>query len=176
MSETDARMCFERHATSKIKNIDDLFHIKTMGFRGEALASIAGVAQVEIKTRKEDESIGTFIEIENSVVVSQEPVATNVGTNISMKNLFFNVPARRNFLKSNASELKHIIDEFIRVAMSFPDIFFSLFSNGQEVFHLEKGSLKQRIVQILGNNYAAKLVSVKEETDYMNIYGFVGKP
>lgn len=176
MSETDARMCFERHATSKIKNIDDLFHIKTMGFRGEALASIAGVAQVEIKTRKEDDSIGTFIEIENSVVVTQEPVATNVGTNISMKNLFFNVPARRNFLKSNASELKHIIDEFIRVAMSFPDIFFSLFSNGQEVFHLAKGSLKQRIVQILGNNYAAKLVSVKEETDYMNIYGFVGKP
>ncbi|MEO6681626.1 MAG: DNA mismatch repair endonuclease MutL [Ginsengibacter sp.] len=176
MSETDARMCFERHATSKIKNIDDLFHIRTMGFRGEALASIAGVAQVEIKTRKEDEAIGTFIEIENSVVVSQEPIATNVGTNISMKNLFFNVPARRNFLKSNASELKHIIDEFIRVAMSFPDIFFSLFSNGQEVFHLEKGSLKQRIVQILGNNYASKLVSVKEETDYMNIYGFVGKP
>jgi DNA mismatch repair protein MutL len=176
MSETDARMCFERHATSKIKNIDDLFQIKTMGFRGEALASIAGVSQVEIKTRKEDESIGTYIEIENSVVVSQEPVATNVGTNISMKNLFFNVPARRNFLKSNASELKHIIDEFIRVAMSFPDIFFSLFSNGQEVFHLGKGSLKQRIVQILGNNYAAKLVSVKEETDYMNIYGFVGKP
>ena len=176
MSETDARMCFERHATSKIKNIDDLFHIKTMGFRGEALASIAGVAQVEIKTRKEDDAIGTYIEIENSVVVSQEPVATNVGTNISMKNLFFNVPARRNFLKSNASELKHIIDEFIRVAMSFPDIFFSLFSNGQEVFHLEKGSLKQRIVQILGNNYASKIVNVKEDTDYMNIYGFVGKP
>ena len=176
MSETDARMCFERHATSKIKSIDDLFHIRTMGFRGEALASIAGVAQVEIKTRKEDDSIGTYIEIENSVVVSQEPVATNVGTNISMKNLFFNVPARRNFLKSNASELKHIIDEFIRVAMSFPDIFFNLFSNGQEVFHLEKGSLKQRIVQILGNNYASKIVSVKEETDYMNIYGFVGKP
>ena len=176
MSETDARMCFERHATSKIKNIDDLFRIKTMGFRGEALASIAGVSQVEIKTRKEEDSIGTYIEIENSVVVSQEPVATNVGTNISMKNLFFNVPARRNFLKSNASELKHIIDEFIRVAMAFPDIFFSLFSNGQEVFHLGKGSLKQRIVQILGNNYASRLVSVKEETDYMNIYGFVGKP
>lgn len=176
MSETDARMCFERHATSKIKNIDDLFHIKTMGFRGEALASIAGVAQVEIKTRKEEDSIGTYIEIENSVVVTQEPVATNVGTNISMKNLFFNVPARRNFLKSNASELRHIIDEFIRVAMSFPDIFFSLFSNGQEVFHLEKGTLKQRIVQILGNSYASKIVSVKEDTDYMNIYGFVGKP
>jgi len=176
MSETDARMCFERHATSKIKNIDDLFQVKTMGFRGEALASIAGVAQVELKTKKTGESVGTFIEIENSIVKSQCPVATNEGTNISMKNLFFNVPARRNFLKSNASELKHIVDEFIRVAMAFPSLFFSLTSNGQEVFHLEKGSLKQRIIQILGNNYSAKLVSVKEETDYMNIYGFVGKP
>lgn len=176
MSETDARMSFERHATSKIKNIDDLFHIKTMGFRGEALASIAGVAQVELKTKKSGESVGTYIEIENSLVKTQEPVATNEGTNISMKNLFFNVPARRNFLKSNASELRHIVDEFIRVAMAFPDLFFSLSSNGQEVFHLAKGSLKQRIIQILGNNYSAKLVSVKEETDYMNIYGFVGKP
>jgi DNA mismatch repair protein MutL len=176
MSETDARMSFERHATSKIKNIEDLFHIKTMGFRGEALASIAGVSQVELKTKKEGEPVGTRIEIENSVVISQEPVATNEGTNISMKNLFFNVPARRNFLKSNASELRHIIDEFIRVSMAFSDIFFSLTSNGQEVFHLERGSLKQRIIQILGNNYIAKLVSVKEETDYLNIYGFVGKP
>ncbi len=176
MSETDARMSFERHATSKIKHIDDLFHIKTMGFRGEALASIAGVAQVELKTRKVGELVGTCIEIENSVVISQEPVATNDGTNISMKNLFFNVPARRNFLKSNASELRHIVDEFIRVAMAFPEIFFSFASNGQEVFHLEKGSLKQRIIQILGNNYNAKLVSVKEETDYLNIHGFVGKP
>ena len=176
MSETDARMSFERHATSKIKNIDDLFHIKTMGFRGEALASIAGVAQVELKTKKTGETVGTFIEIENSVVKSQQPVATDEGTNISMKNLFFNVPARRNFLKSNASELRYIVDEFIRVAMSFPSLFFSLSSNGQEVFHLEKGSLKQRIIQILGNNYSAKLVNVNEETDYLNIYGFVGKP
>ena len=176
MSETDARMCFERHATSKIKSIDDLFHIKTMGFRGEALASIAGVAQVELKTKKREETVGTCIEIENSVVTSQEPVATTDGTNICMKNLFFNVPARRNFLKSNASELRHIVDEFIRVAMAFPEIFFSLSSNGQEVFHLERGSLKQRIIQILGSNYNSKLVSVKEETDYMNIYGFVGKP
>jgi len=176
MSETDARMSFERHATSKIKSIDDLFHIKTMGFRGEALASIAGVSQVEIKTKKEGEPVGTCIRIENSVVISQEPVATPGGTNISMKNLFFNVPARRNFLKSNASELRHILEEFIRVAMPFPGLFFSLTSNGQEVFHLEKGSLKQRIIQILGNNYNVKLVSVKEETDYVNIYGFVGKP
>jgi DNA mismatch repair protein MutL len=176
MSETDARMAFERHATSKIKNIEDLFHIKTMGFRGEALASIAAVAQVELKTKKEEDNTGTSIEIENSQVKNQEPVAWQKGTSIAMKNLFFNVPARRNFLKSNASELRYIVDEFIRVAMAFPDIFFSLSSNGQEVFHLEKGSLKQRIVQILGNSYNAKMVSVQEQTDYMNIYGFVGKP
>lgn len=176
MSETDARMSFERHATSKIRNIDDLFHIRTMGFRGEALASIAAVAQVELRTRKAENEIGVYIQIENSVVIKQEPAATTVGTNICMKNLFFNVPARRNFLKSNASEMRHIIDEFIRVALSFPQIFFSLTSNGQQIFYLEPGSQKQRILQILGNNYNAKLVSVKEETDYMNIYGFIGKP
>jgi len=176
MSETDARLAFERHATSKIKSIDDLFRIKTMGFRGEALASIAAVAQVELKTKRADDPTGTFIEIENSRVINQEPVAFNKGTSIAMKNLFFNVPARRNFLKSNTAELRNIMDEFIRVAMAFPDIFFSLQSNGQEVFHLEKGSFKQRIVQILGNSYNAKLVSVQEETDYLNITGFVGKP
>ncbi len=176
MSETDARMSFERHATSKIKNIDDLFRIKTMGFRGEALASIAAVAQVELKTKREEDESGIYIEIENSIVKVQEPVAVNNGTSIAMKNLFFNVPARRNFLKSNAAELRHIVDEFIRVAMSFPEIFFSFTSNGQQVFHLEKGTLKQRIVQILGSNYSAKLVSVQEQTDYLNIIGFVGKP
>ncbi len=176
MSETDARMAFERHATSKIKVIDDLFRIKTMGFRGEALASIAAVAQVELKTRKADDELGTYIEIENSIVLKQEPCACNVGTSISMKNLFFSVPARRNFLKSNAAEMRHIIDEFVRVAMAFPHIFFSLTSNGQQVFHLEAGNIKQRIVQILGNSYASKLVSVKEDMDYMNVYGFVGKP
>lgn len=176
MSETDARMCFERHATSKIQNIDDLFHIRTMGFRGEALASIAAVAQVELRTRKADNEIGTCIEIENSVVTRQQPVATPVGTSIGMKNLFFNVPARRNFLKSNAAEMRHIIDEFIRVALAFPQVFFSLNTNGQQIFYLEAGSLKQRILQILGSNYNSKLVSVKEETDYLNIYGFVGKP
>ena len=176
MSETDARMAFERHATSKIRNIEDLFRIRTMGFRGEALASIAAVAQVELKTRRPEDEAGTYIEIENSLVRKQEPVAIPVGTSIAMKNLFFNVPARRNFLKSNASELKHIIDEFIRVAMSFPNIFFSMVSNGQQVFHLEKGTLKQRIVQLLGNNYNARLVAVQEQTDYLNIQGFVGKP
>ena len=176
MSETDARMAFERHATSKISNIEDLFRIKTMGFRGEALASIAAVAQVELKTKRAKDETGVYLEIENSIVKLQEPVAAPVGTSIAMKNLFFNVPARRNFLKSNPAELRHIVDEFIRVAMAFPEIFFSLSSNGQQVFHLEKGTLKQRIVQILGNNYNAKLVSVQEHTDYMNIYGFVGKP
>jgi len=176
MSETDARMSFERHATSKIKKIDDLFHIRTMGFRGEALASIAAVAQVELKTKRVEDEAGTCIEIENSMVLRQEPFAASIGTTIAMKNLFFNVPARRNFLKSNAAEMRHIIDEFIRVSLAFPSLFFSLTSNGQEVFHLEKGTLKQRIVQLLGNQYTSKLVAVNENTDYLNIYGFVGKP
>ena len=176
MSETDARMAFERHATSKIRQIEDLFRINTMGFRGEALASIAAVAQVEIKTKREEDKLATFIEIENSEVVKQEPCAHETGTSISMKNLFFNVPARRNFLKSNSVETRHIIEEFIRVAMAFPNTFFSLTSNGQQVFHLESGNLKQRVVQILGNNYNSKLVPVKENTDYLNVYGFIGKP
>ncbi|MCC7524918.1 MAG: DNA mismatch repair endonuclease MutL [Chitinophagaceae bacterium] len=176
MSETDARMSFERHATSKINNIDDLFRIRTMGFRGEALASIAAVAQVELKSRRANDETGTNIEIENSLVIRQEPVAFPVGTSIAMKNVFFNVPARRNFLKSNAVEMRHIVDEFTRVAMAFPEIAFSLTANGQEVFHLGSGSLKQRIVQMLGNHYTSKLVNVQESTDYLNVYGFVGKP
>ncbi len=176
MSETDARMSFERHATSKINTIEDLFRIRTMGFRGEALASIAAVAQVELKTRRSEDEIGTYIEIENSLVTKQEPVASPVGTSISMKNVFFNVPARRNFLKSNAAELRHVVDEFIRVSMAFPELFFSLTTNGQQIFHLEKGSLKQRIIQLLGNQYQSKLVTVQENTDYLNIIGFVGKP
>lgn len=176
MSETDARMAFERHATSKINKIDDLFRIRTMGFRGEALASIAAVAQVELKSRRQEDTAGTYIEIENSLVKKQEPVAFEQGTSIAMKNVFFNVPARRNFLKSNPVEMRHIVEEFIRVAMAFPEVFFSLAANGQEIFHLEKGTLKQRIVQLLGNNYTAKLVTVQEKTDYMTIYGFAGKP
>lgn len=176
MSETDARMSFERHATSKIKNIDDLFRIRTMGFRGEALASIAGVARVELKTKRKEDTIGTFIEIENSVVKNQKPVAAQEGTNLAMKNLFFNVPARRNFLKSNTSELRHIIEEFTRVALAFPNIQFTLNSNGQEIYHLDQGSLKQRIIKLLGSQFESKLVSVKEETEYLNIIGFVGKP
>jgi len=175
MSETDARMAFERHATSKIRNIDDLFHIRTMGFRGEALASIAAVAQVTLKTRRAEDETGACIEMENSDVVRQEPVACPPGSNISMKNLFFNVPARRNFLKSNAAEMRHIVEEFTRVALSFPAIFFSLTNNSQELLHLEKGTLKQRIVQILGPAHNARLVAVQQETNYLNIYGFVGK-
>jgi DNA mismatch repair protein MutL len=147
-----------------------------MGFRGEALASIAAVAQVSMKTKTADQELGTAIEIENSVVVEQAPCACAIGTSISMKNLFFNVPARRNFLKSNVVELKHITDEFIHVALAFPDIFFSMTSNGQEVFHLEKGSLKQRVVQLMGNSYNTRLVQVEEKTDYLNVFGFIGKP
>lgn len=176
MSETDARMCFERHATSKIQTIEDLFHIRTMGFRGEALASIAAVSQVELKTKRPEDETGTYIETENSLVKKQEPIAVPDGTSISMKNLFFNVPARRNFLKSNGAEMRHIVDEFTRVALAFPGIFFSFTANNQQIFHLEAGNLKQRILQLLGSSYNAKLVNVKELTDYMNIYGFAGKP
>lgn len=176
MSGTDARMAFERHATSKIRGIEDLFRIRTMGFRGEALASIAAVSQVELKTKRPSDETGVYIEIENSIVLKQEPCACPSGTSISMKNLFFSVPARRNFLKSNAAELRHIVDEFVRVVMAFPGVFFSMTSNGQEMFHLDPGTSKQRIVQLFGNSYNAKLVSVKEETDYLNITGFVGKP
>ena len=175
MSDTDARMCFERHATSKIRKIEDLFLIRTMGFRGEALASIAAVSQVELRTKRAEDEVGTYIEIDNSIIKVQEPCSANNGTSISMKNLFFNVPARRNFLKSNAAEMRHIVDEFIRVALSFPDIFFSLSANGQQVFHLDKGNLKQRILQLLGQQYNSKLVSVGEQTDYLNIRGFIGK-
>lgn len=176
MSETDARLAFERHATSKIRKIEDLFQIRTMGFRGEALASVAAVAQVELKSKRKEDELATFVTIENSQVVSQEPCAAPDGTSISMKNLFFNIPARRNFLKSNAAEMRHIIDEFIHVAMAFPDIFFALYSNNQEMFHLEAGPLKQRVVQLLGSQLNSKLVSVKDQTDYLNIQGFIGKP
>ncbi|SFE69590.1 DNA mismatch repair protein MutL [Chitinophaga sp. CF118] len=176
MSETDARMSFERHATSKIKTIEDLFHIRTMGFRGEALASIAAVSQVELKTRLRGTDLGSYIEIDNSAIRKQEPCQTAEGTSIAMKNLFFNVPARRNFLKSNAAEMRHIVDEFIRVSMAYPQVQFTLTNNTQQLFYLEKGSLKQRIIAILGQHYNARLVSVKETTDYMDVNGFVGKP
>ena len=176
MTETDARMAFERHATSKISSIDDIFKIKTMGFRGEALASIAAVAQISMKTKRREDELGTWIEIENSKIVKQEPCNTFDGTSISMKNLFFNVPARRNFLKIDNVELKAIVEEFIRVALAFSDISFTLITNGVEKFHLIPGSLKQRCIQILGSKYNANLIAVLQKTDYLNIQGFVGKP
>ena len=176
MNAEDARLCFARHATSKISTIEDLFHIRTMGFRGEALASIAAVAEVELKTKRAEDESGLLLEVANSVITREEPVAIPQGTSLSMKNLFFNVPARRNFLKSNAAEMRHIVEEFTRVALSFPEIVFTLHANNQQLYHLEAGSLKQRIVQLLGSQYNAKLVTVNEETDYLNIRGFVGKP
>jgi DNA mismatch repair protein MutL len=176
MSEKDAQNAFARHATSKIRSIEDLFEIRTMGFRGEALASIAAVAQVQLKTKRPEDEVGTEVSIENSKVISTAPIATPVGTSISMKNLFFNVPARRNFLKSNSAELKHILEEFTRVALAFPEIYFNLHNNGQEVYHWDAGSFKQRAIQVLGNHYQSKLVTVGEHTDYLTISGFVGKP
>lgn len=176
MSPTDARMSFERHATSKIKSIEDLFTIRTMGFRGEALASIAAVTQVELKTRQATSDAGTRIVIEGTEVKLQEPCAVNPGTSIMVKNLFYNVPARRHFLKSGTTELRHILDEFTRIALAHPAIGFRFFNNGTEQYHLEPGSLKARIVGLLGNAYEKNLVPVEEKTDLLNIYGFIGKP
>ncbi|MBD3749548.1 MAG: DNA mismatch repair endonuclease MutL [Sphingobacteriales bacterium] len=176
MSATDARMCFERHATSKINKAEDLFAIRTMGFRGEAMASIAAIAQVELKTKKHEDELGTLIQIEASEVINQEPCATNPGTSISVKNLFYNIPARRNFLKSNPVEMRHIIDEFQRVALAHPEIFFTLHHDGQEVYHLPGTQLKQRIVHLLGNNYNERLVPLDEQTSIIQVKGFIGKP
>ncbi len=176
MSPTDARMSFERHATSKIKSIEDLFTIRTMGFRGEALASIAAVTQVELRTRQPNSEMGSRIIIEGTEVKLQEPCATGAGTNIMVKNLFYNVPARRHFLKSPTTEFRHILDEFTRVALAYPAIGFRLWNNGVEQYHLEPGNLKARIVGLLGNSYSKNLVPVEEKTDLLNIYGFIGKP
>ncbi|WP_299207806.1 DNA mismatch repair endonuclease MutL [uncultured Dokdonia sp.] len=176
MSETDARMSFERHATSKITSAADLFNLNTKGFRGEALASIAAVAHVDLKTRVQDQEVGTHIEIEGSRIITQEPCATLTGTSLAVKNLFFNIPARRNFLKSNNVELRHIIDEFHRVALAHPQIQFAMFHNEGEVFQLPSGNLKQRIVGIFGGKTKEKLVPVTEETDIVTIQGFVVKP
>lgn len=175
MSETDARLCFERHATSKIKDAADLFNIRTMGFRGEALASIAAIAQVELKTKRIGDNIGTVICIEGSEVKSQEACQCPEGTGILVKNLFFNVPARRNFLKSNAVETSHILDEFYRVALPFHNITFEMHHNNSEVHRLPATQLKQRIVNIYGNNYNERLLSVSIETGICKISGYVGK-
>jgi DNA mismatch repair protein MutL len=176
MSLTDARMSFERHATSKIRKAEDLFAIRTMGFRGEALASIAAIAQVELKTRRHEDELGTCIFIEGSEVLSQQACSANTGTSISVKNLFYNTPARRNFLKSNPVEMRHILDEFQRVALANPQVFFTLHHDGQEVYHLPAATLKQRIVHLFGNNYNERLVPVEEDTNVINLRGFVGKP
>ncbi|UKJ08302.1 DNA mismatch repair endonuclease MutL [Solitalea lacus] len=176
MSATDSRMAFERHATSKIRKAEDLFSIRTMGFRGEALASIAAVAQVELKTRRHEDEVGTQLLIEGSEIKLQEACSCSAGTSFSAKNLFFNIPARRNFLKSNPVEMRHIIDEFQRIALANPNVFFSLHHDGQEVFHLPKGTLKQRIVHIFGNSYNERLVPLEEQTDIISIKGFIGKP
>lgn len=176
MSETDARMCFERHATSKIREANDLFSIRTLGFRGEALASIAAIAQVELKTRKVNEEVGTSIIIEGSKVRSQEPVACAQGTTFIIKNLFYNVPARRHFLKSDNVEFRHILEEFQRVALVHPDIEFSLFNNDKPVFQLTKGNLRQRIVHIFGSQINEKLLPVEAKTELVSVIGYIGKP
>src|ERR1700753_1233626 len=168
MSVTDARMCFERHATSKIKKAEDLFAIRTMGFRGEAMASIPAIAHVDLKTRRHEDELGTFITIEGSEVLSQEACSANTGTSISIKNLFYNTPARRNFLKSNSVEMRYIIDELQRIALAHPEVFFTLHHNGQKVYHLPGTTLKQRIIHLFGNNYNERLVPVEEDTNVIN--------
>ncbi len=176
MSETDARMCFERHATSKISTTEDLFRIRTMGFRGEAMASIGAVAQVELKTKTDKAETGTKLLVEGSGIVLQEPVATPQGTSIAVKNLFYNVPARRNFLKSNAVEMRHILDEFQRVALAYPEVAFTLYHNDTEVFNLPAGKLSQRIVSIFGSNYKEQMAYCEEDTTFLTVKGYIGKP
>ena len=176
MSVTDARLSFERHATSKIKTAEDLFDLHTKGFRGEALASIAAIAHVELNTKQEQEDIGTQIKIEGSEVVSQEVIVVPKGTSIAVKNLFFNIPARRNFLKSNTVETRHIIDEFNRVTLAHPNISFSMYHNGSELFNLPISNNRQRLVNIFGGKTNEKLVPVDEVTEVLKISGFVGKP
>ncbi|WP_394750016.1 DNA mismatch repair endonuclease MutL [Spongiimicrobium salis] len=176
MTVTDARLSFERHATSKIKSAQDLFQLETKGFRGEALASIAAIAHVEMHTRPQGDDVGTHLRIEGSKIVSQEAIATPVGTSISVKNLFFNIPARRNFLKSNSVEFRHITDEFHRVALAHPDIAFHLYNNDSELFNLPKTNFRKRIVHTFGNKTNPKLVPVQEDTQVIRIEGFIVKP
>lgn len=176
MSETDARLSFERHATSKIRSSDDLFSIYTMGFRGEALASIAAVAEVELKTKREQDELGVFLCMAASQLTTQEPNACQNGTSIAVKNLFFNVPARKNFLKSNAVEMRHILDQFHRIALAYPDINFSLYHNDTEVYNLYAGKMVNRITAIFGKNYRDKLAFCQEDTPLIKIKGYIGKP
>lgn len=176
MSTTDARLSFERHATSKIRSAEDLFQINTRGFRGEALASIAAVAHVEMNTKREDDELGTQIKIEGSKVVAQDVAVMTKGTSVAVKNLFFNIPARRNFLKSDKIELRHIINEFHRVALAHPSLHFNMYHNSSELFNLPATNLKQRIVNIFGPKTNEKLIPVHEDTQILKINGFVCKP
>ena len=175
MSETDARLCFERHATSKISKAEDLFAIRTMGFRGEALASIAAVAQVELKTRRKEDEVGVKVVNEGSVIKEQTLAPMAAGTTLTVKNLFFNVPARRNFLKSPMVEMRHVVEEFTRVTLMNPQVGFTLTSDGKELYHLYPGNLKQRIMGLFGNNYDGKLLPVNQETDRVSIHGYIVK-
>ena len=176
MSETDARLSFERHATSKIRHADDLFALRTMGFRGEALASIAAVSQVELLTRRADDEVGTRLEIAASKVLSQEPAACPAGCNFKVENLFYNVPARRKFLKSNSTELANILTAFERIVLVYPDIHFTLHHNGAELQNLRPGSIRQRIADFYGRQFSQDLLPVEVETSLCRISGFVGKP
>tara|TARA_R110000868_G_scaffold79996_5_gene227294 strand:+ start:1640 stop:3502 length:1863 start_codon:yes stop_codon:yes gene_type:complete len=176
MSVTDSRLCFERHATSKIRQAEDLFSLDTKGFRGEALASIAAIAHVEMKTKQDQEELGIQIIIEGSKFVAQDAAVLPNGTSFAVKNLFFNIPARRNFLKSDTVEYRHIIDEFHRVALAHPSIYFTFYHNGSEMFNLPASTLRQRIVNIFSGKTNEKLVPVQEETEIVTIQGFVSKP
>lgn len=176
MSLTDARMSFERHATSKIKKTEDLFELHTKGFRGEALASIAAVAQVEMKTRRLEDELGTKIVIDGSKVLEQEPIITPVGTSIAVKNLFFNIPARRNFLKNDTIEFRHVLDELQRIALSHPDVTFFMYHNDSELYHLPASNLRKRIINIFGSKFNEKLVPIVEDTEIIKVSGFIIKP
>lgn len=176
MSETDARLSFERHATSKIQEASDLFCLTTMGFRGEALASIAAVAQVELKTRRKEDELGTMIQVAGSKIEKQEPVACPAGSNFLVQNLFFNVPARRKFLKSNQTELTNVVADFQRIVLVHPEISFSLYNNGVEMFHLPAASVRQRIIDVFGKKINAELLPIEVETSLVSISGYVGKP
>jgi len=176
MSANDARLCFERHATSKIRETADLFAIRTMGFRGEALASIASIAQVELKTRRKEDEMGTMVRISGSEFERQEPAGCNPGTSFSVKNLFFNVPARRRFLKSTSTELKHIINEFQRVALAQPGIGFSLVHNDSVIYKVQPETKKERIAHLMGHHFNHNLVNLETKTSIVNITGYIGKP
>ncbi len=176
MNATDARLCFERHATSKIRQAEDLFDLHTKGFRGEALASIAAIAHIEMKTKQDQEELGNHIVIEGSKLTKQDVAVLPKGTSFAVKNLFFNIPARRNFLKSETVEFRHVLDEFQRVALAHPSISFTLIHNGSELYNLPGSNMRQRIVAIFGGKTNEKLVPVSEDTDLIKINGFVGKP